>query len=227
MSLFRKSKIGDKGFLAGMTDAHSHILPGVDDGVRRMEDSLKILSRYEELGIAEVWCTPHIMEDVPNETAALRERFETLKATYTGPIALHLGAEYMLDHLFDHRLAAGDLLDHGADGARTLMVETSTYDPPMRFDSIIDEIKAKGFFPILAHPERYHYMDRDDYRRLHENGVRFQLNLGSMAGIYGKGPLKKAQWMLSEGWYSYVGSDLHSERMLDMILSGNSFDKIW
>ena len=192
-----------------------------------MSDSLAILARYEQLGISEVWCTPHIMEDVPNETARLRGRFAELQAAYKGPIALHLGAEYMLDHLFDRRLSEGDLLDHGGDDARTLMVETSTVDPPMRFDAILDEIKARGYFPILAHPERYYYMDKDDYRRLHERGVRFQLNLGSMAGIYGHEPLQKAKWLLSEGWYSYVGSDLHSSRMLDMILSGASFKKIW
>ena len=228
MSLFRKDKIGDKGFLSGMTDAHSHILPGVDDGVRHMSESLEILSRYEQLGIGEVWCTPHIMEDVPNETEKLRARFEELKAAYDGPIALHLAAEYMMDHLFDQRLAACDLLDHGGDGVRTLLVETSTYDPPMRFDNIMDEIKSKGFFPILAHPERYYYIDDlDDYKRMHEKGIRFQLNLGSMAGMYGQEPLRKAKWLLSHGMYSYVGSDLHSRRMLDMILAGRSFDKIW
>ena len=80
--------------LHNFTDHHSHILPGVDDGVKKMEVSLKVLERYEQLGIAEVWCTPHIMEDIPNTTAGLQARFAELCEAYQGPIKLHLAAEY-------------------------------------------------------------------------------------------------------------------------------------
>ena len=64
------------------TDIHCHILPGVDDGVQTMEESLEILCRYEAWGVRAVWCTPHIMEDYPNATADLRQRFEELKEAY-------------------------------------------------------------------------------------------------------------------------------------------------
>ena len=68
----RKRTLGDIGIFNGLTDCHSHILPGVDDGVRTMEESLAILDRYERLGMKTVWLTPHIMEDVPNKTADLK-----------------------------------------------------------------------------------------------------------------------------------------------------------
>lgn len=90
--------------LEGMTDWHCHILPGVDDGVRTMDESISILKSYEEAGIAEVWLTPHIMEDVPNTTEFLRQRFIELQHRYHGSVKLHLAAENMLDNLFEERL---------------------------------------------------------------------------------------------------------------------------
>lgn len=103
----RKRTLGDIGIFNGLTDCHSHILPGVDDGVRTMEESLAILDRYERLGMKTVWLTPHIMEDVPNKTADLKERFNLLCQNYKGGLRLHLGAENMIDNLFEERLAAG------------------------------------------------------------------------------------------------------------------------
>src|SRR5574344_762136 len=99
--LTRKCTVSDSGLLSGFVDRHSHLLPGADDGVQTMEESLQILSLYEQLGISEVWLTPHIMEDMPNRTEDLKERFAELKATYQGKIILHLAAEHMLDTLFE------------------------------------------------------------------------------------------------------------------------------
>ena len=104
----------------GMTDWHCHILPGVDDGFKRLEDSLAALGRYELLGLSEVWLTPHVMEDVPNETEALRSRFSELCDAYGGPVRLHLAAEYMMDNLFEGRLEARDLLPLGTGGRHLL-----------------------------------------------------------------------------------------------------------
>lgn len=98
-----KRQLGKSGLLNGFTDCHCHILPGVDDGVETMEDALAILVRYEQTGIRKVWLTPHIMEDMPNTTDSLRQRFAALKAAYHGPITLCLSAENMLDSVFSER----------------------------------------------------------------------------------------------------------------------------
>lgn len=206
--------------LRGFSDVHSHILPGVDDGVQTLEESLKILSEYEALGIKEVYLTPHIMEDIPNTPAELREKFERLQRAYNGPVELHLSAENMLDNLFEQRLSDGELLPWGPEGD-LLLVETSYYTPPMDFEHLLQRIKSKGFTPLLAHPERYLYMDMKEYRHLHDSlGVRFQMNLFSLLGIYGTNARKKAQALLSKGFYSYAGTDLHSARTLE-----NQLDK--
>lgn len=200
--------------LTNFTDHHSHILPGVDDGVKKMETSLKVLERYEQLGIVEVWCTPHVMEDIPNTTAGLQARFAELCEAYQGPIKLHLAAEYMMDELFEERLEQGDLLKLGDEGNQVL-VETSYFTPPMDMDAILRRIKQKGIYPMLAHPERYVYMNKERYKELKNNGIRFQLNLSSVTGAYGSEAKDKALWLLKQNFYNIAGSDLHSSRNID------------
>lgn len=200
-----------------ITDYHSHVLPGVDDGVRSEEESLAVLARLEREGVNTLWLTPHIMEDVPNETEALKAGFERLKEIYTGPVRLCLAAEYMMDSMLVDRLAAHDLLPIGEKGNH-LLVETSYFNPPVNFEGLLNNVRSAGYFPVLAHPERYVYMEKSDYKRLHASGVLFQLNLGSMSGAYGKDVKSKAKWLLRHKMYSIAGSDLHRERMIDMIL---------
>ena len=210
---FGKRQLAD--VWVGATDNHSHILPGVDDGVSELETSLKILAAYEKLQIKEVWCTPHIMEDIPNTTEDLKARFAELKAAYQGPVQLNLAAEYMMDGLFLDRLEKDDLLTHGHEG-NALLVETSYYTPPMDLYDILDSIKRKGYYPILAHPERYLYMKISDYAPLKKKGLRFQLNVASLSGAYGGDAVKKAHYLLKEGAYNYIGSDIHRFRQLQI-----------
>lgn len=204
----KKKKLSETCFFTGFTDWHSHILPGVDDGVKTMEEAMTILDIYGKAGADTVWCTPHIMEDMPNTTASLKERFGELKAAYKGPVKLHLAAEYMLDNLFLERLSAGDLLPIGEQGDH-LLVETSCYNPPLALEDTLAQIRSKGFFPILAHPERYHYMEMDRYRRLKADGTRFQLNLPSLAGYYSQDTRDKAGKLLKQGYYDFIGCDIH------------------
>lgn len=218
MWCFRKRiPLKDSGIFEGVTDWHSHILPGVDDGVQTMDEALEILHMYEELGVKSVWLTPHIMEDIPNTTAHLRERCAELQAAYTGNVELHLAAENMLDNLFEERLEKNDLLPLGENGD-LLLVETSYFNPPMGLNNILLRIKAKGYHPVLAHPERYVYMGESEYRQLKEMGVKFQLNLPSIAGMYGDRAKKKAMWLLSEKSIDCTGTDIHHDDMLQKFI---------
>lgn len=199
--------------LVGLTDWHSHILPGVDDGIKTMDDSLKALELMETLGVKHLWLTPHIMEDCPNEVKKLRQRFEELKLEYNGGIQLHLAAENMLDSLFEERLENKDLLPIGEEGNH-LLVETSYFNPPMNMDGMLQQIKEAGYFPVLAHPERYQYMDEKDYKRLKEMGILFQGNYFSSVGAYGQTARKKFDWLLKNRLIDVIGSDLHRVSVL-------------
>ncbi|MBQ9722794.1 MAG: capsular biosynthesis protein [Bacteroidales bacterium] len=210
MGLFRlfnsKHSLIDSGVLKGSTDRHSHILYGVDDGIKTLEDSLAVLAFEESLGVKEVWCTPHIMEDVPNTTQSLRNRFEELCSQYNGTIKLRLAAEYMLDTVFIDRFKANDLLLMQND---TILVETSTIVPPYDLVGMLGQIMSDGLTALLAHPERYRFLEIDDILQMRENGVALQLNIASVTGYYGKSVRTKAEALLAKGAYSVFGSDCH------------------
>jgi len=231
--LSNKVTVRDSGILEGFCDYHSHLLPGVDDGVEEMDETLQILREWQSVGVKEVWLTPHIMEDIPNEPAELKKRFVALQDCYHGNIKLNLAAEHMMDGLFmknlnendNPNLNLNDNLDENEkenEKRRTkdeevrvkvktkLLVETSFFIPPMNMEAIIDCVKNKGYEPILAHPERYQYMNKDDYRFWKRKGVLLQLNLPSLVGAYGPEEQYKAEWLLREGMYDYCGTDTHS-----------------
>ena len=203
-----KKKLINTGIFNGATDWHSHILPGVDDGIPSLEDSLEVLAYYEKIGIREVWLTPHIMEDIPNTPEELRKRYQELQEAYQGTVKLNLAAENMMDNLFNERLEANELLPIGPKGDH-LLVETSYYQPPIDLHGTLERVKEKGYQPILAHPERYRYMTDIDYDYLYSKGVKLLMNIVSLAGGYGKSAQEKALMMLSKGYYSFFGSDLH------------------
>ena len=216
MGLFNRTvNIAEYGLFAGRTDWHCHILPGVDDGFKCMEDSLRALALYEKAGIQEVWLTPHIMEDIPNTTSALKERFAELQEAYKGPIVLHLASENMMDPLFGERLEAGDLLPLPD---KRLLVETSYFNPPIDMDGILRAVKSKGWFPLLAHPERYMNMDTRRYKELKENDIEFQLNITSLIGAYGPEVKARAEKLLLAGMYNYSGTDLHRVSSFEHLL---------
>ena len=206
-----KKTLADSGILRGGTDNHSHILWGLDDGVKTQEDTLAILRLYENLGLKTLWLTPHTMEDVPNTTEGLKARFEDLKSIYKGPIELRLASEYMIDTLFEQRLEDRDLLTHGRD---TVLVETSTWAPPIDLWDILERLMSYGYRPMIAHPERYRYMSLKEYERLRSMGAVLQLNLPSILGSYGEEVRHKAQMLLDKGFYKMVGSDCHRFRVI-------------
>ena len=206
-----KRSLQDSGVLKGSVDRHSHILYGVDDGIKTPEDSLEVLKFEESLGVSEVWCTPHVMEDVPNTTEALKARFEELKKLYTGPIRLHLAAEYMIDTLFEARLEASDLLTMEDD---TLLMETSTIAPPYDLKGSLRDAMSKGYRPLFAHPERCRFLEVKDCEELAEMGIRLQLNIASLTGYYGQSCRAKAEVLLKKGLYSTYGSDCHSVKTM-------------
>lgn len=228
----QKKPSGSTCSLPDGIDYHCHILPGVDDGFQDPEKSLEQLRIYEASGIREVWFTPHIMEDVPNEPEELRRVFEDFKekylldfaqrhpgsqasgsegakpssATDAEPLQLHLAAENMLDALFERRLKAGNLLPLAE---KYLLVETSIFAPPMNFRGLLERIRNKGYTPILAHPERYLYMKKVDYEALKAQGILFQRNLYSLRGQYGDRVQKRCRQLLKWQMYDFVGTDLH------------------
>ena len=198
-------------FFHGACDVHCHLLPSVDDGFATAEKSLHALKVLGEHGVEKMILTPHFMRDYPlNNRESITAKFEAFKAEAERccGIKLRLAAEYMLDACF---------MDHFKQGFLTLdkagthvLCETSylMYEPgisQMLYDVMCEELQ-----PVIAHPERYEYAVRDNYFRWKDKDYKFQLNLLSLAGAYGKTAVAKSHYLLKEGMYDYVGSDMHN-----------------
>lgn len=201
-----RRSLQESGILDGSADRHSHILFGVDDGIKTPEDSLAVLAFEESLGVREVWCTPHIMEDVPNTTETLEARFDELCSLYKGSMKLRLAAEYMIDTLWEDRLASGDILTMDDD---MILMETSTVAPPYDLKGSLSAAMSAGYRPMFAHPERCRFLEVKDCEQLVNMGVRLQLNIASLTGYYGQTARNKAETLLKKGLYFAYGSDCH------------------
>ncbi len=217
-------KVIESGLLEGMTDYHCHLLPGVDDGVQKTSETLEILNLWEEAGIKTVWLTPHIMEDIPNNPEDLQVSYEKLKERYEGKIELLLSAENMMDNLCSSRLKEKRLLPLGTEKGH-LLVETSYFNPPYDMDDILSNVMGLGYYPVLAHPERYNYMNMGDYKELKERRILFQLNIPSLVGAYGDEVKKKAEMLLDKGYYDLYGTDTHSIRFVKFFLNAKMSKK--
>ena len=219
-------------FFRGACDVHCHLLPGVDDGFPTVEKSLHALKKLEQRGVKKMVFTPHFMKDYPdNHREAIMAKFEAYKAeaAQVCGIELHLAAEYMLDACF---------LDHFKEGFLTLdkggnhvLCETSYMMYEHGITEMIYEIMCAEYQPVIAHPERYEYANREIYFRWKDKDYQYQLNLLSLAGTYGSNAVAKARYLLKEGMYDYVGSDMHGlsnfERFLPEIrLSKNELTEL-
>ena len=137
----------------------------------------------------------------------LKERFEEYKKYYSGGVEIRLAAEYMMNKEFLAKVHDKDLLTY-SDGMHVL-VETSYFAPPVEMTEILYSLALAGYKPIIAHPERYQYMSRQDYRTLKGKGYEFQLNYLALTGYYGEEVYQRAIDLLDNGMYEFTGSDLH------------------
>jgi protein-tyrosine phosphatase len=207
-------------------DMHSHLLPGLDDGAETVEHSLELLRALRALGFRKLVMTPHIMGDFYKNTpegvrAALQLMREAATAAGLTDVELGCAAEYYLDEFLGRKLADGtEMLTFGGE-KRYLLFETSYMNEPLNLYEIIFEMKAQGYRPVLAHPERYTYLygrfaEIEKMRRDYD--VLLQVNLNSLAGYYSPGAKKVAEQLIDGGLVDFVGTDTHHLRHTDTLL---------
>lgn len=201
-------------------DIHSHLLPNLDDGVRDFDESLEIIRGFSRLGFKKLITTPHIYSDhYPNThdtiLKALRELKKLLKQEKLS-IEVEAAAEYYIDaHLIDLLDRKAPILSFGTP--RYVLVETGFHTKPIIFDEVIFKLKSLNYVPVLAHPERYMYLEDDLswLRQIREKGVRLQVSVPSLYGFYGTNPKKMAMKLLKETMVDFFGSDLHRKSQME------------
>ena len=207
-------KIFLKDLLEDFVDIHNHILPGIDDGAKSIEESLLLINKLKELGVKQFIPTPHIMHDFyPNTDESIGDAYqlllENLDKKLLNKITINPAAEYMLDNNFEKLLKNENLFTLKGN---YVLIEMSYFQPPIHLEILIFKIKTKGYLPVLAHPERYSYYHNnlDYYKKLKQLGCLFQLNLLSLSDHYGKSVEKTAHYLIEEQLIDFVATDTHN-----------------
>jgi protein-tyrosine phosphatase len=209
---------------ARVIDLHTHILPGVDDGVRTEDESVTFARAAVADGVRTVVATPHCKEgffyveraEVLERTAALRARLaaEGVDLEVLPGAEVHLAPD-LVSRVRDGR--APTLADNG----KTLLLELSTSQHPLGLDSVVFQLKLAGIVPVLAHPERIRYF-QDDLRR-YEAVVRLgafgQITTGSVLGQFGEDARELAEEMARKGLAHVLASDAHNTRGRPPVMS--------
>lgn len=201
-------------------DVHSHLIPGIDDGSKSMEDTLSMLSRFESLGYQKVITTPHIMWDYYKNTSdiILRGLDQVRQALQHkgSSLLLEAASEYYLDDYFLRLIEKKEVLTFGSN---YVLFEMSFGSESPYLAEVIFQLQMAGYKPVLAHVERYGYwhQQKEKYHEWFDKEVYFQLNINSLTGHYGPEVQKSAQYMIEKGMYSFLGSDCHHHGHLDLI----------
>lgn len=203
-------------------DWHCHLLPGVDDGIQKIEDSVKILQAMHSAGITTVVHTPHINPEIfpDNTEASIRTVFERyleqLPSEVRDGMNIRLAGEYMVVVGFEHR----DMKELLQIEPGKVLIEMSYLYPSPTIEESIFNISMAGLVPVIAHPERYLYYSGflDRFDRLRDMGAEFQLNLLSLGGGYGSASVRIMEYLLHRGMYSYAGTDTHTSHQFHSIL---------
>ncbi len=218
-NLFRKNQSNYVSTIK--VDLHSHLIPGIDDGVKTVEESIKILKKFEELGFEKVITTPHIMGDFYKNTpenirAGLQKVTEAAQKENIN-IRIDAAAEYYLDEFFIQDLKANkEMLT--LDG-KYLLFELPYINPPIQMDEAIFIMQSQGYKPILAHPERYQFYhgNLDKVIQLREKGVYMQININSLIGYYSKPVEKMVKKMIKNNVVDFIGSDVHNYKHAEIL----------
>lgn len=226
-SIFNKKKRARLDLSGLVTDMHSHLLPGIDDGSPDTETSLQLINGLQELGYRKFITTPHILWDMYKNDAntieaAYQELQEAAQQQNNAAVPIKAAAEYFLDEHFD------ELLDNNIPlltiHKNWVLVEFSFVTTPLNFKDKLFNMQMKGYQPVLAHPERYLYFmsDRKWYDELKDAGCFFQLNILSLTGYYGKASLQLAQYLIGKRYINLLGTDCHHFRHLNTLRNAHN-----
>jgi tyrosine-protein phosphatase YwqE len=201
-------------------DIHSHFIPGIDDGAKTIDDTVRMLRTMHELGYRKVITTPHVMSDFyRNSSETILSGLENVRAALREegiPLQVEAAAEYYLDFDLERKLNEEKLLTFGKN---YLLFEVSYMNPPDNLERMMFLMQTLGYKPVLAHPERYNYWHTnfEKYEEIKERGVLLQMNVNSLTGYYSPSTKKISEMMIDKGMIDLLGTDCHHSGHLELL----------
>ena len=193
----------------GFVDIHSHILPGIDDGAKDVTQSLELIKEMKKLGFSKIIGTPHTYPGLyENSIESIKGAYKKVKEKGIKDIDIDFSSEYMLDNTIIEKVRNKKIL---CLKDNYVLIEMSFIAKPIGLYELIYEIKVNGFLPVLAHPERYLFLENlKEYDKLKKFGCLFQANLLSLTNHYGKRVNDRLNKLISRNLIDFVGSDVHN-----------------
>lgn len=199
-------------------DLHSHLIPGIDDGSKSLEDSIQLIRELKNLGFHKIITTPHIMSDYYRNTPDIilsgRDKVREELHRLNIDVPFDAAAEYYYDEYFVDILKSNKVI---AINNEYLLFELSYLTKPTGVREIIFEIQLKGYKPLLAHPERYPFYSLAEYMQLKEAGCLFQMNILSPTGHYGSNAMHNAELLIENQMIDFIATDLHHMQHIRLI----------
>lgn len=211
---FTKKKLENPVDLSVLkTDMHSHLIPGIDDGVPDLKTSLQLIEKMIALGYSKLITTPHIMVDIyRNNPQIIQQGLQEVQKSMREKnlkVELQVAAEYQLDEGFSQLLLKGELMTFANNH---VLVELPYFSAPRNLPDTLFDLQVAGYKVILAHPERYAYWHQDfsQLESLRNRDIEFQLNIISLSGFYSRPTKKISEKLIEAKMVDYLGSDLHN-----------------
>lgn len=206
--------------MSNYIDLHTHLLPGLDDGSADFEETKKIIKAAADAGFETLVATPHRIQGIYDASnQSIDREIQRLRVDWDGkaPCTILSGVEYYLDDRFATDLEKGLLFPLG--NSKTLLVELPMMNMPPYAADYAFRMQLKGWTPLLAHPERYNDIVAKPKKagELVRMGYLLQINLGSIAGMYGRRVAKTAKRLLDNDLVTVVASDIHSQKYCERI----------
>ena len=202
-------------------DLHSHLIPGIDDGSTDLMTSLRMIKRMRQMGIRKIATTPHVSEVYPNDRDSIFDGLIRLKQLikYEGvDVELTAAAEYMINDLFEQ--AVRDNATLLTLPKNHILVEMPHVSEPLNLQRTIELLIARGYVPIMAHPERYRFYNGDlaSFEKIKGYGCLLQVNVLSLVGYYGSSVAETAWQLMDRRLIDFVGTDFHHEQHIEVFL---------
>ena len=201
-----------------MIDFHSHIIYDVDDGVELIEDSIRSLKAAENAGFKKIILTPHYMEDYYDvQKDDIKRKVEILQKKCNEEninVELYQANEiYITNHIVQ---LLNENIISSINDSKYVLFELTMNDAPFNLLEVIYSLIENNKIPIIAHPERYTYIQKEPNKLLEliEKGVLFQMNYGSIIGLYGKSAQKTAKLLLENNFIHFLGSDVNKSETI-------------
>lgn len=235
ISFFKRSssKNKDAHSTTLTADMHAHFLPGIDDGASDMVESLLLIQKLMESGYKKLIATPHVMNDFFRNTPEIilgkLAEVKQAVAQQGWPIELEAAAEYYVDEFFVEKLKKEEPLLTFGD--KYLLFETSFINQPVHLHEAIFLMQSLHYKPVLAHPERYMYL-QDNFNKcveLFQNGVLLQININSLSGYYSVPAQLLAERLIDLKMVHFAGTDCHAIKHikgLEMAKSKKYYSKL-